>query len=155
MKTCLLQRFAPEGNELEWQFHLQNHSQKPSETLAEFAGELRILVAKAYPKWSEDQRKELVRNQFIQGVHSSSVQLQLMKEMPATIDAALELARKLEMVETSQNRLHRSRQPADLCSITASDSENTEGLQANTIHSQQEVGMSSHRHSCARAGSSS
>ena len=40
VKSCLLQRFSPEGNKLEWQFHLQNRLQKPNEALADFAIEL-------------------------------------------------------------------------------------------------------------------
>ena len=35
-----------------------------------------------------DQRLELVRDQFIQGVQSSSTQLRLMKEMPKTVEEA-------------------------------------------------------------------
>jgi hypothetical protein len=53
VKACLLQRFSPEGNELEWQFLLQNRTQKQNEKLSEFAGDLWILVAKAYPNWPE------------------------------------------------------------------------------------------------------
>ena len=135
VKACLLQRFAPDGSELEWQFLLQNRTQKQSEKLSEFAGELRVLVAKAYPNWPDDQRNDLVRNQFIRGVRSSSVQLQLMREMPATLDAALESARKLEIVEESQKRLQRSRQQAELCSIAIDDTSSEDVLQANATQS--------------------
>ena len=135
VKACLLQRFAPDGSELEWQFLLESRTQKQSEKLSEFAGELRVLVAKAYPRWPDDQRNDLVRNQFIRGVRSSSVQLQLMREMPATLDAALESARKLEIVEESQKRLQRSRQQAELCSIAIDDTSSEDVLQANATQS--------------------
>ena len=62
--------------------------QKSGEQLAEYVetvGYLRMMADKAYPKWSTDQRLELVRDQFIQGVQSSSTQLRLMKEMPKTV----------------------------------------------------------------------
>lgn len=131
VKSCLLQRFSPEGNELEWQFHLQNRLQKPNEPLADFAGELRVLVAKAYPEWTEGQRIELARNQFIRGVRSSSVQLQLMKEKPTTLDAALTIARQLEVVEASQKRMHSSGSLAELCSITKDNFEQDAELQTN------------------------
>ena len=80
--SCLRTRYAPEGNELEWQFKLQSRVQKPGEQLVEFAGALRVLADKAYPKWPAKQVKELLRNQFVHGIRSSSIQLELMKELP-------------------------------------------------------------------------
>ena len=46
------------------------------------------------PKWDPEHRFEVTRNQFIQGIESSSVQLILMKEMPKTLDVAVELAQQ-------------------------------------------------------------
>ena len=57
--------------------------------------------------------EELARNQFIQGVASPTVQVELMKEMPDTIDAAVETAQKLEAVELAQKRLYRERRGSD------------------------------------------
>ena len=48
--SCLHTWYAPEGNELEWRFKLQSRVQKPGEQLVEFAGALRVLANKAYPK---------------------------------------------------------------------------------------------------------
>ena len=79
---CLKNQFSPDGNELEWQFRLQQRTQKPEESLIEFSGVLGQLADKAYPNWSGEQRQEMVRNHFIQGVRSSSIQLKLMREMP-------------------------------------------------------------------------
>ena len=42
--------------------------QKPNERLPEYVGTLRALAGKAYPNWSGEQRKEMVRDQFIRGV---------------------------------------------------------------------------------------
>ena len=103
---CLRTRYTPDGNELEWQFKLQNRMQKPGEQLVEFAGALRALADKAYPTWPDEQIKELLRNQFIQGLRSSSVQLELMKEKPSTLDEALQLANWQESIEAAQKRLH-------------------------------------------------
>ena len=52
------------------------------------------IAAKAFPDWTNAQMEELARNQFIQGVASPTVQVELMKEMPDTIDAAVETAQK-------------------------------------------------------------
>ena len=70
-------------------------------------GYLRMMADKVYPKWSSDQWLELVRNQFIQGVQSSSTQLKLMKEMPKTVEEAVTLATQLEAVEVAQKKLCR------------------------------------------------
>ena len=101
---CLRALYAPEGNELEWQRKLQDRMQKPGEQLVEFAGELRVLADRAYPRWSSEHRQEALRNQFMQGVRSSSIQLRLMKEMPPTLDDALKLASQLEAVEEGCKR---------------------------------------------------
>ena len=49
------------------------------ESLVEYIGELRMLASRAFPGWSEEQCDVLIRNQFIQGVSSSSIQVQLLK----------------------------------------------------------------------------
>ena len=60
-----------------------------------------MLADKAYPTWSVEQRQEILRGQFIQGVRSSSVQLWLMQEMPRTIDEALRIANQQETAKKS------------------------------------------------------
>ena len=107
--TGLRQQFAAEGNELEWQHQLQSRTQRPGEKFAEYAGHLRVLANKAYPKWSPEQRQEVLRNHFIQGVHSSTVQLYLMQEMPSSLDEALQLTIQRQSVEFAQKRLHKER----------------------------------------------
>ncbi len=107
LKKQLQQHYAPEGNELEWQYRLQSRQQKSGEPLSDFAGELRVLVDKAYPAWAPKQRLEMARNQFIQGIESASVQLLLMREKPMTLDGALDLAQQQLAVESAQKRLHR------------------------------------------------
>ena len=61
-----------------------------------------MMADKAFPKWSTDQRLELVRDQFIQGVQSSSTQLRL---MPKTVEEAVTLATQLEAIEAAQKKL--------------------------------------------------
>ena len=67
--------------------------------MVEFAGSLHLLAERAYPSWTTEQRKAVLRSQFIHGVQSASVQLHLMKEQPPDVDGALELAVKHEVVE--------------------------------------------------------
>ena len=66
-----------------------------------------MLADKAYPSWTVEQRTEILRNHFVQGISSPSVQLRLMREMPATFDDALQVAVQLQSVETAQKRLYK------------------------------------------------
>ena len=89
LKDQLQKHYAPKGDDLEWQYRLQNRRQKPGEPLSEFVGELRMMTDKAYPDWAPKQRLEIARNQFIQGVESASIQLVLLREKPKTVEEAL------------------------------------------------------------------
>ena len=71
----LKQQFASFGNEFERQLQFQNHVQGTSESMVEFAGSLRMLADRACPSWTVEQRKDVLRSQFIHGVQSASVQL--------------------------------------------------------------------------------
>ena len=102
---CLKECFDHAGNEIEWQYQLQSRRQRSGESLMEFAGALRILADKAFPEWSPEQRLQIARNQFIQGVESPSIQLVLMREHPTTLEDTLKLARQRETVETAQKHL--------------------------------------------------
>ena len=63
-----------------------------------------MLADEAYPKWPAKQVKKLLRNQFVHNIRSSSIQFKLMKELPATIDEALQKATRRELVEVAQRQ---------------------------------------------------
>ena len=107
VKDALLEHFAPEGNEMEWQMILHQRVQKKGEKLAEFAGDLRKLADKAYPKWDPKIRLQLATSRFIQGVASQSTQLTLMRKSPPTLDEALKEATQFEMIEATQRAIQR------------------------------------------------
>ena len=121
------------GNELEWQRRFQGRTQKPQEQLLEFVGALRVLADRDYPKWSAEQRKELLRNQFVQGVRSSSVQLKLMKEMPATLENALTMANQIQTVEEAQKRLQKDRSQMETCELGDSTSNVISSGETNSL----------------------
>ena len=83
-------RYGQSGTEFEWHFKLQGRIQKAEESFAEFVGSLRLL---AYPGWTDVQ---ITRNQFIQGVSSFTIQLHLMREIPESLEVALEEAGRLD-----------------------------------------------------------
>ena len=55
LKDQLQKHYAPKGDDLEWQYRLQNRRQKPGEPLSEFVGELRMMTDKAYSDWAPKQ----------------------------------------------------------------------------------------------------
>ena len=125
VKERLRERFAPDGNEIEWQQRLQSRSQERGEALEDFAGDLQRLAEKAYPDLDGGQRERFVRNQFVQGLLSSTAQLLLLKEMPQSIDDALRLAKKQHTVEEAQRRLRQRKHGGDVEAVIAVDSEET------------------------------
>ncbi len=135
----LKQQFAPSGNEFEWQLRFQNRVQDTSESMVEFAGSLRMLADRAYPSWTVEQRKDVLRSQFIHGVRSASVQLHLMKEQPPDLDEALELAVKHEAVESAQKRLYKEKKRAgsETQSLTVIEEQDT----VNAVASDAKVDM--------------
>eukprot|EP00731_Ephydatia_muelleri_P032903 Em0024g447a len=126
---CIQRSYAPLGSELEWQLKVRTRFQKVGESLMEFCGALRGMADKAFPAWPAEQLQDLLRNQFIQGVLSLSVQQALMKEEPKTLDDALKLACKHEMVETAQKHLQMLRQK-EVVASTEGESSNSEFITA-------------------------
>ena len=74
----------------------------------------------------------MVRNHFIQGVRPSSIQLKLMREMPATLADAVRLASQQETVEAAQKRLHRERSAHESMAVRAG---HLEGEDESTVSS--------------------
>ena len=114
VRDCLQSRYGHEGTEMEWQAKFQTRVQQRGEYLVEYAGDLRVLAGRAFPTWSNEQREMLTRNQFIQGISSPSVQVQLMKDMPKTVSEAVATARRLEAVEAPINGCKQGGMPRNL-----------------------------------------
>ena len=89
---CLILRYSKTGMGLECQMKLQCSVQRPPESLLDFAGELQMIASKTFPDWSNGQLKELVYNQFIQGLLSPTMQMKLRKDMLRSINDGVELA---------------------------------------------------------------
>ena len=97
----------------------------------QYAGALRVLADKAYTNWTADQRGEVLRNHFIEGVSSPSVQLRLMREMPVTLDAALSLAVQQQSVEMARQRLYKEIHRGDAAAMALQQRGEEEGTQAD------------------------
>lgn len=87
--------------------------QRHEKSILEFAGELCMISSKVFPDG---------RNWFAISVfNTSTIQVQLMKDMSSTIDAEVEMAWKLEEVELAQKCLYRERRNTD--QLTAAEIE--------------------------------
>ena len=74
-----------------------------------------MIASKTVPDWLNGQLEELFRNQFIQGLLSPTMQMQLM-DMLRSINDVVELAQKLETAEQAQRQLCQERfQPQLSC----------------------------------------
>ena len=105
VKACLASHFSPDGVELEWQAKMHVARQKAGESVLEFAGRLRVLADKGYSSWPPERHLEIARNQFIQGILSSTIQLKLLIDSPETLDDAVKLAYRLQTAELAQAHL--------------------------------------------------
>ena len=133
----LKQQLLPKGNKLKWQRRLQTRRQQPEEQLVQYAGAHRVLADKAYPNWTADQWGEVLRNHLIQGVSSPSVQLRLMREMPAMLDVALSLAVQQQSVETAQQRLFKEIHRGDAVAMAQQQREERTEAASNAMSREQ------------------
>ena len=69
-----------------------------------------MFADKAFPSWKANERLKMARNQFINGVISSSIQLKLVQERPNTFDGAVTLGCQLESIESAQHMLQTVKQ---------------------------------------------
>ena len=83
--------------------------------MPEYVRTLRALADKAYPNWSGEQRKEMVRDQCIRGVCSPSIQLKLMRHKASSLEEAVKWASQQEGVEDAQRKLQSCRKAEALC----------------------------------------
>ena len=78
-----------------------------------------MLADRSFPSWEPIDRLEMARNQFINGVLSSTIQLKLMQERPPELDDAVTLATQLEAVELAQRSLQTTKLTAGVSDHTS------------------------------------
>ena len=94
----MAQRFLPPGTALQCKAQFKSRRRTGQESLATLADELRKLVVRAYPHMPDQDREELVRDQFIEALSPVSLRVRLQENPPATVQAAVEMALHLERV---------------------------------------------------------
>ena len=77
---------------------LSKRVQGETEKVSEFLAELKLLAAKAYPGGSPDVQSHIVLQAFIDGLYNANVRVELRKQKPANIEAALDSALHFDAV---------------------------------------------------------
>jgi hypothetical protein len=73
---------------------LTNRNRKESENLAVYVGELRKLVRRAYPKYNDEAREDVILTRFLSGIGETGRKVR--NKEPKTVKEALDKASKLE-----------------------------------------------------------
>ena len=82
---------------------LTKRTQGSGEKVSEFLADLKLLASKAYPTGSVDVRNHVVLQAFLDGIFNPHVRIELRKQKPADIPAALEQAIHLDAVYRLEN----------------------------------------------------
>ena len=90
---------------------------------------------------TEGARQEIVRDQFIEGLHDEHIQERLLQEAPETMDNALKLAKQLGTARAEQRSL-KSSQPAATTVSSVSERIDLEQLSSQEEHSGSPQGIS-------------
>ena len=82
---------------------LTKRTQGSGEKVSEFLADLKLLASKAYPTGSVDVRNHVVLQAFLDGIFNPHVRIELRKQKPADIPAALEQAIHIDAVYRLEN----------------------------------------------------
>ena len=102
--TALQAYFEPEPMVIAERFVFYKRDQKPTESIADFAAELRRLATRC--QFKEQHLDEALRDRFICGLHSETVQRKLLLEKDLTIASALECANCFNSAEKTSRAMN-------------------------------------------------
>lgn len=103
---------------------LQNRTQKPHESIAEYALDIRYLVEKAFPEshsYTAQQKKENEIDYFLRGLRPQIKEQLIRRDTPNTLEDAIDLARKEEQIQLDIRRDYSDR--AQLVASVRTDEE--------------------------------
>ena len=118
--TILKQHFDPKPLVIGERFRFYRRSQKVNETVAEFQADLRKLSIRCEFGTFLDQA---IRDRFVCGVHSESIQKKLLAEDGLTAAKALELAQSIEAAEKNARELKGCVKPVSLEGLNYTEAE--------------------------------
>ena len=98
LQEILQRRFDPAEMVSAHRTEFQNRKRKPHESAADFAYELKRLVAKAHPEYDIQTREDRALDQFILGLSDLEMRKHIQFSHPKTLDQAISLAVEYDAV---------------------------------------------------------
>lgn len=155
MKERLAARFDPEGRAELYRVQLRARRQKPKETLVFLAQEIRVLVDRAYGTLSEDAKRSLAKDAFLDAIADPDLRMRVLQKRPQTIDEALQDALELEAISRAEKerqtapkaapvppnppKVHRVTDPSCEASVRAAKPEGRAPLEVEALKSLADV----------------
>ena len=95
--------FEPDPSAITQRFHFHRRDQAVTESIAEFVAELRRLST--HCRFSEERLDESIRDRFVCGLRSASIQRRLLTEKDLTLNKAVEVALAMEAADREAKTL--------------------------------------------------
>ncbi|XP_041460620.1 uncharacterized protein LOC121411815 [Lytechinus variegatus] len=124
--AALTTRYASRGQAELNRLKLKNRRQGVEETLTELAHSVKCLIRKVYPGASEDTRRTLAKDSFVDALKDAEVRFEVMKAQCETIDDALVIAARISELKTTEAMRVNYRQVRTLNAKTEEEKKPTE-----------------------------
>ena len=98
-RTRLIQHYSPQEEPVELRSRFQMRMQEGNESLENYARELRVLAARAFPKATADMLDTLMVQQFVLGIRDVETKTRLILKKCTTLQEALNAARLSEIAD--------------------------------------------------------
>ena len=109
LTKTLRTHFEPQPLIIAERFHFNQHNQLPNESIADYMATLRKMATTCKFR---DFLDEALRDRFVSGIRSSSIQKRLLTEEELWSAAALQLAQSMESAQNSSTKLQQSDTPS-------------------------------------------
>lgn len=96
LKSALQERFEPNSRKERYQAQFQARKKKKDEDWADFAEDLKSLVDKAYPGFSEEAKEELALNRYTSQIDNPQVAFNVRQRRPKSLDEAVSATLEIE-----------------------------------------------------------
>ena len=131
LKERLRQRYGTREQQEKFRLELKFKRKKSAESLQELAGAVEKLTRLAYPTADVSTRDVLARDGFIDALDDRQLQIDIRRQNPASLDAALTLAMKLDVLNRGPVRDTDASRPRYLRAV-ATDAEEPASSGANS-----------------------
>ena len=132
--AALSTRYAPRGQVELNRLKLKNKRQGAEETLTELAHSVKCLVRKVYPGASEETRRTLARDSFVDALKDAEVRFEVMKAQCESIDDALSVAARITELKTTEGvRGNYHGRHVRTFNVESEEDEKTSGLELESL----------------------